>query len=119
MEAVQDKGIHGLPGNLMKQFVEDNFDQNISSQNGKVKTHQIAGIEITPTPADMISDREKKLITRITKAQMSSPIQDLSEIETDLQFTHNKPAMREMPPSTINDEYRRRIDVSYSRANNI
>ena len=67
----------------MKQFVEDNFDQNISSQNGKVQTHQIAGTEITPTPADMITDRVKKLITRITKARMSSPIQELSEIETE------------------------------------
>lgn len=52
--AANDEGIHGLPGNSMKQFVEDNFDQNISSQNGKVQTHQIAGIEITPMPTDMI-----------------------------------------------------------------
>ena len=51
---------------------------------------------------------------------MSSPIQELSEIETeDLQFNHKIPAMRELPPSTINDEYRRRIKVSYSRANDL
>ena len=53
------------------QIVADNFDADISSQNGKLSTHSLAMIVTQP---DINAHQQEQSIQRLTKSDMSREI---------------------------------------------
>ena len=56
------------------QAVADNFDANISSQNGKLTTHSLAMLITQPTNDTPDEQHPRESIPRVSKADMSKPI---------------------------------------------
>lgn len=65
-------GIHQGSMGLI-QAVADNFDANISSQNGKLTTHSLAMLITQPKIASPDDQHPRESIPRIPKADMSKP----------------------------------------------
>ena len=65
-------GIHQGSMGLI-QAVADNFDANISSQNGKLTTHSLAMLITQPTNDTPDEQHPRESIPRVSKADMSKP----------------------------------------------
>lgn len=70
---IQLSGIHEGEGGLIQSIV-DNFDADISSQNGKMTTHSLAMLitQVQSTPVE--NQDTPETIPRISKADMSQQI---------------------------------------------
>ena len=74
LTAVQDKTTTGISNaeDGLVQVIVDNFDADISSQNGKVSTHSLAVLVTQPDRGGSVDDKCE--IRRISKAEMSEDI---------------------------------------------
>ena len=75
------------------QVVIDNFDADISSQNGKRSTHSLAMLVTQPSSED--ADPECESIRRLAKSDLSDPI----EYDTNVQY-YNGPKKSQMPENS-------------------
>ena len=82
------------------QVVVDNFDANISSQNGKSSTHALAMIITQPGQDDELEETVR--ISRLTRANRRLPIEDDTEI-VEYFTTEKKPSMPQRNPSRQED----------------
>ena len=82
------------------QVVVDNFDANISSQNGKSSTHALAMIITQPGQDDELEETVR--ISRLTRANRRLPIEDDTEI-VEYFTTEKKPPMPQRNPSRQED----------------
>ena len=69
---IQLSGIHEGGVGLI-QAVADNFDADISSQNGKMTTHSLAMLIAQPNNASGDEQNNTETISRVSKADMSRP----------------------------------------------
>ncbi len=74
--ATKNISLHGISdaSKGLVQVVADNFDADISSQNGKLSTHSLAVLMTQANQDDASKNMEEK-ITRIKKDDMSHPIE--------------------------------------------
>jgi hypothetical protein len=93
--AVSSKEVQGISpeNNGMIQVIVDNFDADISSQNGKVSTHSLAMILTQPECESAIS-APQTTITRLDRSCRRLPVEDISEI-AEYTLRERKPAMPE------------------------
>ena len=94
--ATMERSYHGISdaSEGLVQIVADNFDAEISSQNGKLSTHSLAVLATqpeSPSDADMC---HRETIPRISKEEMSEPI----EYDVTIQ-RYNGPKKTKMPKS--------------------
>ena len=71
---------HSCPGisdasTVLVQVVVDNFDAEISSQNGKLSTHSLAILVTQPETGLDADDCKQETIPRVSKEEMSEPIE--------------------------------------------
>ena len=119
--ASQDISLQGISDatNGLVQVIADNFDADISCPNGKLSTHSLATIITQP-------ERETgtmgcNTINRITKCEMSEPVQD-DEDEYDLLETCHvppKPSMPDVPLSRVTSDVETLQEVSKARAESL
>lgn len=76
------------------QVVVDNFDAEISSQNGKLSTHSLAVLVTQPESISDADQCHREAIPRISKEQMSEPI----DYDVTIQ-RYNGPKKPKMPES--------------------
>ena len=81
--ATRDIMLSGIQGDdELIQTLADNFDADISSQNGKLQTHSLAMVIAQPTTSTTnVNQNNTETIPRISKAEMSKP----SEYEIEIQ----------------------------------
>lgn len=81
--ASQEKALSGIVDKNvgMIQAVADNFDAEISSQNGKISTHSLALLLTQPQPQTATNKSENVTIPRLRKQDMHNPI----EYDIDIQ----------------------------------
>ena len=75
--ATMERSYHGIsdaPEGLI-QVVVDNFDAEISSQNGKLSTHSLAVLVTQPESPSDADLCHRETIPRISKEEMSEPIE--------------------------------------------
>ena len=73
------------------QVVADNFDADISSQNGKLSTHSLA-VLVTQPDTQTVPVEQPKLFKRIPKEEMTEPL----EYDVDIK-RYNGPSKPAMP----------------------
>ena len=95
--ASQDISLQGIPStaNGMVQIVADNFDADISSPNGKLSTHSLAMIMMQPQKEG--TEHEHDTILRISKEEMSVPIECIDDQDASQLQIHCSPSKPPMP----------------------
>ena len=110
--------VNGVPkNNSLLQVISDNFDADISSQNGKSQTHCLATI-LTKTP----DDDEDELCTtfrRVKKGEMSEPIPDAFEAKLSIYFGPKKPKMVLPKKNLLPEDFSKMQKISRTRGEEI
>lgn len=102
--------------NGLVQVVVDNFDADISSQNGKISTHSLAMLITQTLENDTTEHSNDNVIRRLNKAEMSEKIDFNPEIETYQGPKKPNVLSSEIQEQTLSDDDQHRLNISMQRA---